>query len=80
MTTREQNVVTYLNEWRDGSWYMQAPQGIPNRVAEEVVAYADLKDSTANLRAYEATVARMIASAELKVTYHDEKFVTVEVP
>jgi hypothetical protein len=80
MTTREQNVVTYLNEWRDGSWYLQAPQGIPNRVADEVVAYAGLKDSTANLKAYSDTVARMIANASLKVTYHDEKFITVEVP
>lgn len=80
MNTRRNNVVKYMNEWRDGSWYMRASQGIPSRVAEEVVSYSDLADTTANQRAYEATVAEMIADASLKVTYHEDLFITVELP
>ena len=77
--SRKTNVLTYLNEWRDGSWYMHNPQSLPNRVADEVVAYAGLEDSTANLRAYERTVENMLADGSLKVMIHDGNFITIEV-
>lgn len=79
MTTRRNNVTTYLNEWRDGSWYLRKPEDLAYRVAEEVVAYVDLPDSTANLANYSETVDEMVEDGTIKVTDHGDGMVTIEI-
>ena len=77
--SRKTNVLTYLNEWRDGSWYMRKPEDLPHYVADETVAYADLPDTTANLHNYSDTVEDMLADGTLTVTDHGNGFITLDV-
>lgn len=79
MTTRRENVLTYLNEWRDGSWYMKEPEDIGWRVADEVVSYVDLPDTAGNLANYSETVDDMLADGTLTVTKNDGGFITLDI-
>lgn len=77
--TRRENVLTYMNDWRGNYWHTLAPEGVAYRIAEEVVAYTGIEDSRANLRAYMDTISRMILDTTLRVTYHENLSITIEV-
>jgi len=79
--SRKNNVAKYMNEWRDGSWFLHTKDaaGVPQKVADEVVAYSDLKDTLANVGAYTQTVVAMLEDGSLKYVQSPEGWLTLEV-
>lgn len=81
MVTRRENVMTYLNDWRGGSWFMNVtdPVNVPQKVADEVVAYTGLADTLANVGAYTQTVTAMMEDGTIKTVKSAEGWLTLEV-
>lgn len=81
MTTRRDNVLTYLNEWRDGSWFLNRKDAVsvPQHVADETVAYAGLADTLGNVGAYTQTVVAMLEDGTLKYVESVDGWLTLEV-
>lgn len=79
--TREANILSYINEWHGGFWWLvtKEEEGIPERVADNVIAYHDLKDNAANQRAYTVVARKLIGSDSLKLVDNGAGWLALEV-
>lgn len=80
--TRTNKVLSYVNEWHGGYWWLNTKEyaELPKRVAENVIAYHDLKENDANLSAYTAEARSLIVAGDrLKLVVNGSGWLALEV-
>jgi hypothetical protein len=80
--TRSAKILSYLRDWRGGYWNLQTDNGtgVPEKVADEVIAWHDLQESAANRKAYADEFLTMARAEDVIYEAAHDGILFIEVP